>query len=115
MKTICVHDLSPFAAFDEDGKTLRHKILSVWEADPTEKIELDFSGITMFSTMFFNASVGYLALRKGVDYIHEHLSCKNLSPLGETTYTHSIENAMAVKNNDKLKDALSTIDFSQEE
>ena len=56
MKTIYVQDISHFAAFDEDGKTLRREILSVLDADPTEKIELDFSGITMFSTMFFNAS-----------------------------------------------------------
>lgn len=115
MKTIYVQDISHFAAFDEDGKTLRREILSVLDADPTEKIELDFSGITMFSTMFFNASIGYLALKKGVDYIREHISYKNLSALGEMTYTHSIENAIAVKNNSDLKKTLSTIDFSEEE
>mgnify|MGYP003304911799 CR=1 FL=1 len=58
--TITVKNYTNNALSAESGKVLRSVILDANATNPTDEIILDFEGIVLFATMFFNASVGYL-------------------------------------------------------
>lgn len=111
-QTIVVKNISTYAMFDTDGVKLRKQILAAW-AQGTTLVTLDFQGIELFATMFFNASIGWLILYKNPDYVSKHLQCINLSSLGKETYQHSYDNALMVKENPSYQKALA--EFSEEE
>ena len=111
-QTIVVKNISTYAMFDTDGVKLREQILAAW-AQGTTLVTLDFQGIELFATMFFNASIGWLILYKNPDYVSKHLQCINLSSLGKETYQHSYKNALMVKEDPSYRKALA--EFSEEE
>ncbi len=59
-----------------------------------EKVIVDFSGITIFTTLFFNNAFTKYILKLGPDEYKLKFELKNLSELGETTYQHSFDNAV---------------------
>lgn len=58
------------------------------------KIIVDFKGITIFTTLFFNNVFAKYILQIGPDAYNQKFELKNLSELGATTYQHSFENAV---------------------
>lgn len=58
-----------------------------------EKVEIDFTGITIFTTLFFNLALAQFFVSFGPDKYKKFFHVRNLSDVGETTYKHSIENA----------------------
>ena len=105
-ETIYVKDVCQYAMFDTDGIALRHRILQHWNTN--KKIILDFEHIGLFATMFFNASIGWFVMQYGDQEVKERISVINLSALGLETYRHSFDNAVTVRQNSALQDALST-------
>ena len=62
--------------------------------DTSQKIVVDFTGITIFTTLFFNNAFTKYILQLGPDDYEKRFELINLSELGETTYQHSFENAV---------------------
>ncbi len=75
----------------EDGMILRNKILE--ELQNASFVEVDFSGITVFTTMFFNTCSGYFVFSNSKEWYEEKIKFANLNPMGIETHKHSIENA----------------------
>ena len=108
MITIKVKDICQFAMFEQDGINLREKIQNALSTGDT--ILLDFDGISFFTTMFFNASVGWLVLNKGPEMVKKKITKINLNELGKTTWEHSYNNAIKLRENNDYLEAVKTFD-----
>lgn len=91
MRTILVSKIAAMALTESDGLKLRKAMEASLEND--KEIELDFSGISLFATMFFNASIGNLIMRFSPEKCAEIIRLTHISDLGMDTYQHSFENA----------------------
>ena len=94
MTQIRIADICPIAMTEEQGLLVRDAM--GFAMDTNEPIVLDFAGISLFATMFFNASIGYYIIEKGVDYCEKKIILVNISELGKETYTHSFLNAKEI-------------------
>lgn len=94
MCTIFVNKIAVMALTETDGLKLRSAI----ERSLSEfgRAELDFSGISLFATMFFNASIGHLVMNLSPKKCSELIQVTNISELGRETYLHSFDNAKAI-------------------
>ena len=63
-----------------------------------EKITIDFSGIKIFTTLFFNNALTKYVMNFGPEKYKEKFEVINLSEIGNVTYQHSLENAMNYYN-----------------
>ena len=72
---------------------MERKII-ILELSEGDKIILDFEGISLFATPFFNASIGYFILNLGPEKFNEVFKLHQISELGLNTYQHSYENAV---------------------
>lgn len=104
MVVIKVKDICSYAVFEQDGIKLREAILR--EMAQGNDITLDFEGIDLFATMFFNASIGWIVLRDGPEVIEHNVSYTNLTELGQSTWEHSFQNAINVRNDPDYQEAL---------
>ena len=84
----------------DDANELDNAIKPLFEQG--EKIVVDFDGIKIFTTLFFNNVFAKYILKIGPEKYLECFSLENLSELGQTTYQHSFENAV---NYYRLSDA----------
>ena len=84
----------------DDANELDNVIKPLFEKG--EKIIVDFEGIKIFTTLFFNNVFAKYILTIGPDKYQECFTLENLSELGQTTYQHSFENAV---NYYRLSDA----------
>ncbi len=75
----------------EDAETLLKEIEPILRSE--EKIILDFSGIKLFTTLFFNNALAKYVLELGPEKYERKFAVENLSEVGRTTYQHSMENA----------------------
>lgn len=88
---IRISDITTMAMSESFGLKLRQRILD--ELEKADTVILNFENITLFATPFFNASVGYLYMHLTPDVYRQRIITKNMNPLGDETYRHSIENA----------------------
>lgn len=91
MIRIKVNDFLPSAFSNEQAELLKSKVSDVLKED---KIVLDFSGITKFTTLFFNFSTGYFINLLGKEEYDSKFDIQNLNELGESTYIHSYNNSV---------------------
>ena len=98
---IKIKDIVNMAITEEQGLELRKKIGEIIER--CDEIFLDFEDVNVFTTMFFNASIGYYILQYSPEKCKNIFKLKNISKVGEQTYNHSFENAEEIFNDkDKL-------------
>lgn len=62
------------------------------------KVVVDFDGINIFTTMFFNNAFAKYVVELGVEKYHEVFLLINLTELGEVTYRISYDNAVCGMN-----------------
>lgn len=58
-----------------------------------EKVIIDFSGITIFTALFFNNAFAKFLVKFGPEKYDSMFELINLSDIGTNTYQHSLENA----------------------
>jgi hypothetical protein len=78
----------------EDGEAVYRQI-----HDPLvrgETVELDFEGIEVFASPFFNAGIGRLLADLPPDVLNAHLKFEHLSALGDRILRRVIENAKEI-------------------
>lgn len=95
---ILIKSFTPNALSEKSGSELRERILSSYSKDSKERIILDFEGIGLYATMFFNASIGFLIQENKTDIIN-NIDIINITPLGRKTLEHSKDNANFIKRN----------------
>lgn len=78
------------AVSSSDGDALYKQIIANIDAD---SVELDFEGVEIFSTPFFNLAIGRLLERMPPDVLNSRLHVVNLSSLGFRTLRRVIDNA----------------------
>ena len=88
---IKVIEFCQIALSEEKGIVFRNKIVE--SLKKAEEVVLDFEGIKIFATPFFNSSIGYLVMQITPSVYDKRIKVNNLSDLGMETYLHSKENA----------------------
>ena len=66
--------------------------------EKSEKIQIDFSDIKIFTTLFFNIALTKYIVQLGVEKYEEMFEILNLSDVGKSTYQHSFDNAVEYYN-----------------
>ena len=61
-----------------------------------EIVEIDFSGIRFFTTLFFNHAICKYVLSLGKEKFDQLFVLQGLSEVGLSTYQHSLENAKSL-------------------
>lgn len=97
MKEIKMIDISTDAASKNSAELLR-KIIK--ENITENLIVIDFSGITRFTTTFFNNSIGRLGCTYG-EFIIDKVQCVNMSIVGKESYDSVINNTKILLDNIK--------------
>jgi len=59
-----------------------------------EVVEIDFKGVELFASPFFNASIGFLIKDINVTDLQKRLKVANLSEVGRQLLNHVISNAI---------------------
>ena len=88
---IKIKDITDMAITEEQGFKLRVEINKVIENH--NKIVLDFTGIQLFTTTFFSASIGYYILKLSPKECKDRFILTNLSKAGTHAYQCSFENS----------------------
>lgn len=78
-----------------DAEKISQEIEKVFN---NEKIIVDFSDITIFTTLFFNNVFAKYLIEFGPENYNNKFQLINLSELGKTTYKHSYDNAISYYN-----------------
>lgn len=79
-------------------------------------VEIDFAGVDLFASPFFNASVGLLLRDLTVDELKSRLKIVNLSDVGRHLLNHVITNAIQYYDSKtKTADALETIKTNKDD
>lgn len=92
MKILVTDIVGQNAISMQSGKNLYEKISKPLLS--TESVELDFGGVKLFASPFFNASIGLLLKDIQVSDLQKHLSFINLSEVGRQLLNHVIANAI---------------------
>ncbi|MGO4503259.1 MULTISPECIES: STAS-like domain-containing protein [unclassified Dyella] len=90
MKISVINIAGRNAVSSKDGEALYNLIM---HNIADGHIELDFSGVEVFSTPFFNLGIGRLLARLSTDELNKKLEFQHLSPLGFQTLRRVIDNA----------------------
>lgn len=85
-------DIIEMAFSYEDGILMRDSISK--ELENKDMVTVDFSGIDVFTTMFFNACAAYFIVINSEKWFKNHIQFTNLNDLGTVTCNHSIKNAV---------------------
>ena len=107
MSKIMVKDLFSSAFSESKALILRDEIQKL--IDSNQSVVIDFSGISKFTTLFFNFSTGYFVSVLGPKEYDEKIRLVGLSELGESTYNSSYENTIKKYNPDKHEEILDII------
>jgi hypothetical protein len=90
--TIPVFELiGQFAVAAEDGQRVYERITATLPSQSV--IELDFAGVRVVATPFFNVAIGRLLKDVSPEELHKRIFFKNLSSVGQQALTKVIENA----------------------
>jgi len=74
-----------------------------------ESVVLDFEGVAVFASPFFNAAIGQLLKDLKPDQLNTLLRIENLEPYGLETMAHVIENSKEYFANPAMRKALDQI------
>jgi len=88
-----------------DGQTLFSEIVPALKSGNT--VELDFAGVRVFASPFFNAAIGQLLREFNVETLNEKLKVSNLPPNGIETFKKVVENSRDFYKSERLRNAVS--------
>ena len=87
----------------KQGQSLYNAIYPMLQSG--EAVELDFIGVRVFASPFFNYAIGQLLKDLKADRLNELLAIKNLNSVGSNTLELVIENAGRYYSDDKYRHA----------
>ena len=87
-----VHNLTGENAITtEDGQAVYDAIKP--DLSTGRPVELDFTGVAVFASLFFNAAIGQLLKDLSPDDLNRLLTVSNLVPAGQEVWQRVVENA----------------------
>jgi hypothetical protein len=95
----------------EDGEVLREKIAAALDAE--QKVELDFAGVSVVSTPFFNVAVGELMRNYDRDTLNAGVVFENLSSDATSLLVRVVKNARDYFRNPKVREAVDEMHAEQ--
>lgn len=101
MRNVSVNQCIDNALTENNGLILREIMLEAINEELP--VNLDFSGISLFATVCFNASVGFIIFEYGPDKFDKSIIISNLSKGGEEAYQHSYDNAVSYYRKDTIE------------
>lgn len=108
MKSINVKDFVGTNAISmNSGRKINAAIVKEW--NNTDKIILEFSGVDVFASPFFNASIGTLLKDRSIAQLQQKLVFNGVSDHGKRLLNLVIENAIkfySSNNNEKTEEGL---------
>lgn len=104
---IFVKDIIPNAFSEEQAKILKNEIEQALRSDVV--VNIDFSGIKRYTTLFFNFSVTKFIDILGPEKFEQRIKLMNLSNLGESTFNNSKENALTKYPDNKYDELIKII------
>lgn len=90
----------------EDGQKVYDEIFPRLRSN--EEVCLDFDGVTVFASPFFNFAVGQLLKNFSPDKLNELLSVDNLTSDGTSVWKRVVQNAKEYYQNPRVKEAFDT-------
>jgi cytidylate kinase len=88
---LTVHDICAFAITQEDGQAVFDRVAPALKQG--ENVEIDFQGVTVFASPFFNAAVGQLLRDFKREDLRRQLKLENLTADGRDVVKQVIDNA----------------------
>jgi len=76
-------------------------------------VELDFTGVRRFLSVFFNIAIGQLLRDIKPEHLDQLLVVSNLNPLGQQTYDNVIENAKRYYSDEQYRGAVDEMVLEQ--
>lgn len=89
-----VRDFTPTGYFYDNAEVLSTEIERVLSLGLNEKIVLDFTDVSYFTTLFFNNTLAKYIIELGEDAYNEKFDVVNLHTLGYTAYMLSYDQAV---------------------
>lgn len=72
-------------------------------------VELDFDGVQVFASIFFNFAIGQLLRDLTPDYLNDHLGFKNLSCTGKEILDEVVKNAKLYYSDFSYRNAVDAV------
>lgn len=88
---VSVKEITPRCLTEQAGRNLYEKLIPYLRDG--DVIMLDFSGITMFASLFFNNSLGAFLRDFDTQYVTNHVKITNMNETGRKTLKRSMDNA----------------------
>jgi hypothetical protein len=108
-----IHSLTgPNCITLEDGQIVYETILPELKAG--NRVELDFKGVKLFASPFFNAAIGQLYRDFSSDELNRLLDMRGLTANGEIVLRKVGENAKVYYSSAKAKSVIESVVDSQE-
>ena len=90
----------------QDGQKVYNQIVPKLKAN--KRICLDFDGVNVFASPFFNFAVGQLLRDFRPDKLNQLLTVASLTPDGTSVWKRVVQNAKEYYQNPKIKEAFDT-------
>ena len=103
MKCIVKDVVGEDAITTEDGQSIYERIHP--ELTNDRDVELDFDGVAVFASLFFNAAIGQLLKDLSPVVLNEHLALENHIPEGRKSLDQVIKNAKEYYASDNYREA----------
>lgn len=108
MAKISVRDLvGPNAVTYEDGEPVYHALRDALIEG--EEVDLDFSGVKVFASPFFNSAIGRLLAEFDSELLNDRIEIAALSSSGESVLRRSIDNAKDYFGDPKQREAVAKV------
>ncbi|MFA5269956.1 MAG: STAS-like domain-containing protein [Methanoregula sp.] len=91
----------------EDGERIYTMIFPLLSKG--QEVTLDFSGVAIFASPFFNAGIGQLLRDLPAEQLSSHLHFQGLSAHGNHVLTRVIENAKRYYTNPHFRDSVEKV------
>lgn len=106
--TIKIHDLIGENCITlDDGEIVYSLIVS--ELDENSNIKLDFTGVRIYASPFFNGAVGKLLGKYPPDELNKRLTFHGLSEHGDQVLRRVTQNARRYYSDKKFRDAVDKV------
>ena len=102
MKKIQVKEIVGENAISMQSGSYLYDVLSSSIFKKNEVVELDFSGVELFASPFFNSSIGLLLRDLTIDTLQKKIKITHLSSVGLQLLNHVIENAIKFYSNNSV-------------
>jgi STAS-like domain of unknown function (DUF4325) len=106
--TYKIYEITGEYATDADSGQELHDLIHP-QLLSDNSVELDFTGVNIFASAFFNFAIGQLLKDMSADNLNHHLKITNLSADGSTLLKRIIDNSKRYYSDPQYQNAVDTV------